>query len=76
MIDNIFEESRDNAFKKIFQGKLAGGMPTRMRVKAFSIAPDASAARKGKNIARAISGDMKHDYIAMAAKRRRKLIEQ
>lgn len=69
--DSIFADRRDDAFKKIFNARMDSSPVFRSRKKGFRITPDAEAARQGKNIARAIAGDMEHNYIAMAAKRRR-----
>lgn len=69
--DSIFADRRDEAFKKIFNARIDSSPVFRTRRKGFRITPDSEAARQGKNIARAIAGDMEHNYIAMAARRRR-----
>lgn len=70
--DSIFADKRDEAFKKSFNARIDASPVFRTRRKGFRITPDSEAARQGKNIARAIAGDMEHNYIAMAAQRRRR----
>lgn len=72
IVNNAFARERDNAFKRIFEARFTDMPITKNRTKRFSMQTDAAAAREGKNIARAIAGDMEHNYIAMAAKRKRK----
>lgn len=72
IIDSQFTNSRDRLFKHTFQMRMARTPKGRMRRKSFTIVPDASSARYGKNIARAMAADMEHNYIAMAARRRRR----
>lgn len=69
--DSIFADKRDEAFKKAFSARIDSSPIFRTSRKSFNITTDAEAARQGKNIARAIAGDMEHNYIAMAARRRR-----
>jgi len=72
IVDHTFARERDNAFKKIFEARFVDMPITKSARKSFSMQTNADAAREGRNIARAISGDMEHNYIKMAAKRKRK----
>jgi hypothetical protein len=71
ILGQTFSRQRDNAFKEIFETRMQGTVGGRMRSKTFTITPDSVAARRGKNIAKAMAGDMEHHYIRMAAKRKR-----
>lgn len=71
IVEGIFSDKRDEAFKKIFNARIDASPIFKTRGKAFRIIPDSEAARAGKNVARAIAGDMEHNYIAMAARRKR-----
>lgn len=73
VLDKTFEKDRDNAFHRLFESKV-GAATTKRRKKSFSIMADAAAARQGKNIARAIAGDMEHKYIEMARRRKRNVV--
>lgn len=72
ILNHQFADDRDSAFRRIFESKMKNEIGGKMRSKSFTMTPDSVAARRGKNIARAIAGDMEHNYIKMAAKRRRR----
>lgn len=72
VVDGVFSKERDKAFRESFEARIDNAPMTKRRNKSFRIETDAAAAREGKNIARAIAGDMEHFYIEMARERKRK----
>ncbi len=71
ILEQSFEKDRDSEFTRSFQRRMGFSRTTRMREKAFTLRPNAAAAREGKNIARAIAGDQERAYYRQAAARKR-----
>lgn len=71
-----FEKSRDNAFRRAFSHHMdkIGSKPGRLSKKTLSLGTDTSAAAKGRDVARAIAGDLENHYIGEAAARKRRIL--
>lgn len=70
VLDKMFNQQRNTALRKSFNRRMAAAPKTARGTKTVRFVPDGVAAKKGRNIARAIASDMEHEYLSMARRRK------